>query len=71
MAYSPPSFDHLPFATGAAHDRYATDPIQAQICRNGRMKYQRTRATTLPEIVMPDGEIVMGEPGDADGRHPR
>src|SRR3546814_2479928 len=63
MASSPPSFDHLPSASAAEREPYAGYPIQAQICRNGQMKYQRTRAPTSDnEIVMPDGEIVC----DAD-----
>lgn len=59
MASSPPSFDHLPFATPAEREHYAAHPIQAQICRNGQMKYMRTRVSTpSAEFVMPDGEIV-------------
>lgn len=59
MASSPLSFDHLPFATPAERDHYATHPIQAQICRNGQMKYARTRVTeATSELVMPDGEII-------------
>src|SRR3546814_14603822 len=63
MAPSPPSFDHLPSSPAAEREPYAAHPIQAQICRNGQMKYQRTRAPTSDnEVVMPDGEIVL----DAD-----
>src|SRR3546814_10097480 len=63
MASSPPSFDHLPPAPAAEREPYAAHPIQAQICRNGQMKYQRTHASASDtEIVMPDGEIVR----DAD-----
>src|SRR3546814_18611779 len=59
MASSPPSFDHLPSASAAEREPYAGYPIQAQICRNGQMKYQRTRAPTSDnEIVMADREIV-------------
>ena len=68
MASSPPSFDHLPFATPAEREHYA-HPIQAQICRNGRMKYQRTRAATSEEIVMPDGEIVRDADHGGGARH--
>lgn len=61
MASSPPSFDHLPSAAAPEREPYAANPIQAQICRNGRMKYQRTRAPAADEeTVMPDGEIVRG-----------
>lgn len=64
MASSPPSFDHLPSASAAEREPYAAHPIQAQICRNGRMKYRRTHAPAADEeIVMPDGEIVR------DGGH--
>jgi hypothetical protein len=63
MASSPPSFDHLPFAIPAEREHYA-HPIQAQICRNGQMKYARTRASTASaELVMPDGEIIAREAG--------
>ena len=59
MASSPPSFDHLPFATPAEPAHFAAHPIQAQICRNGQMKYVRTQASIRSaEVVMPDGEIV-------------
>jgi hypothetical protein len=58
MAPSPPSFDHLPFASDAEREPYAAHPIQAQIFRNGQMKYERTRTAADAEIVMPDGEIV-------------
>jgi hypothetical protein len=64
MASSPPSFDHLPFATTAEREHY-THPIQAQICRNGQMKYARTRTSAVSaEIVMPDGEVIAREDGD-------
>src|SRR3546814_1526434 len=63
MAPSPPSFDHLPSSPAAEREPYAAHPLQAQICRNGQMKYQRTRAPTSDnEVVIPDGEIVR----DAD-----
>lgn len=69
---SPPSFDHLPFAIEAGRERYAAHPIQAQICRNGQMKYQRMRAHAPErEIVMPDGEVVRmadGDPGAGRSR---
>ena len=65
MASSPPSFDHLPSTAAAEREPYAAHPIQAQICRNGRMKYQRIRAPAADEeIVMPDGEIVRRHGGD-------
>jgi len=65
MASSPPSFDHLPFATSAEREHYAAHPIQAQIYRNGQMKYARTRSGAAnAEIVMPDGEIIARETGD-------
>lgn len=65
MASSPPSFDHLPFATSAEREHYAAHPIQAQIYRNGQMKYARTRSGAANmEIVMPDGEIIAREAGD-------
>lgn len=66
-APSPPSFDHLPFAIETGRERYAAHPIQAQICRNGQMKYHRMHAhAPEKEIVMPDGEVVQmvdGDPG--------
>lgn len=57
---SPPSFDHhLPLAGETARERYAAHPIQAEICRNGQMKYRRVHAPAREtEIVMPDGEVV-------------
>ncbi|MDN5781276.1 MAG: hypothetical protein L0H23_04505 [Luteimonas sp.] len=67
MASSPPSFDHLPFAADTEREHYTAHPLQAQIYRNGRMKYERTRASEA-EVVMPDGEIVarnMGDDGSA------
>jgi hypothetical protein len=68
MAPSPPSFDHLPSSPAAEREPYAAHPIQAQIYRNGQMKYRRTRASAPDgEIVMPDGEIVR----DADLGEPR
>lgn len=66
MASSPPSFDHLPSTPAAEREPYASHPIQAQICRNGQMKYRRMRAREEDvEIVMPDGEIVR----KAAGKH--
>src|SRR3546814_13061082 len=59
MASSPPSFDHLPSTSAAERESHAVYPTQAQVCRDGRMKYQRMRAPTSDnEVVMPDGEIV-------------
>jgi len=69
MASSPPSFDHLPSGPAAEREPYSAHPIQAQICRNGRMKYQRTRAATSEEIVMPDGEIVRDADHGGGARH--
>mgnify|MGYP000969967275 CR=1 FL=1 len=65
MASSPPSFDHLPSTPAAAErEPYAAHPIQAQICRNGQMKYRRMRTREEDaEIVMPDGEIVRRATG--------
>src|SRR3546814_8614412 len=63
MASSPPSFDHLPSTSAAERESHAVYPTQAQVCRDGRMKYQRMRAPTSDnEVVMPDGELVC----DAD-----
>lgn len=76
MPSSPPSFDHLPFATDTDTERghYVAHPIQAQIYRNGRMKYEGTRVGAAnAEVVMPDGEIVArgvddgGSPGSPFG----
>src|SRR3546814_16843418 len=59
MASSPPSCDHLPSTSAAERESHAVYPTQAQVCRDGRMKYQRMRAPTSDnEVVMPDGEIV-------------
>lgn len=67
MTTSPPSFDHLPFATENGGDHRALPPLQAQIYRNGRMKYARTR-TGQTEVVMPDGEIVLRDALDDEGQ---
>lgn len=69
MATSPLSFDHhLPFAAPAERAPYATHPIQAQICRNGQMKYARTRVThATSELVMPDGEIIARDVVEESG----
>lgn len=70
MTSSPLSFDHLPSAPAAEREPYAVHPIQAQICHNGRMKYQRTRASASDtEIVMPDGEIVRNTDHGSGARH--
>jgi hypothetical protein len=60
MTSSIPSFDHLPSAMRSSdRDRYDIDPIQAQIRRNGQLKYQRTQVVSRSEeMVMPDGEVV-------------
>jgi len=62
MASSPPSFDHLSLAGAAGPGPYADDPIQAQICRNGRMKYRR--------MCAPAGRNEGATPGDAAARAP-
>ncbi len=67
-APSPPSFDHLPFAADAAREPYAAHPIQAQICRNGQMKYRRVNAhAQAREVVMPDGEVILRDIDDGAG----
>ena len=65
MASSPPSFDHLRFAITAGRRPCAASPIQAQLFRNGQMKYERTHAGAADaEIVMPDGEIIVRDASD-------
>ena len=60
--HSIPSFDHLQ-SIDQPHeqDRYRGSLVEAQIRRNGQMKYQRTTQAADPhgeDIVMPDGEII-------------
>jgi hypothetical protein len=59
---SPPSFDHLPAAADPRSRRDAEHPIEAQIRRNGQMKYRRTLTAQGTETVMPDGEVIVQEP---------
>jgi hypothetical protein len=66
MTSSPPSFDHLHAATRRAeHEWDHLTPIQAQIRRNGQLKYHRTwTAPRSEEIVMPDGEVIVRSSDD-------
>ena len=61
--HSIPSFDHLQSAEPhRQHGRHEGSLVEAQIRRNGQMKYQRTTSTTgNAELVMPDGEIMRTE----------
>src|SRR3546814_18438209 len=69
MAPSPPSFDHLPSSPAAEREPYAAHPIQAPICRNGQMKYQRTRSPPSDkQDVMPTAETHTGS--NASSRSP-
>lgn len=57
-----PSFDHLqPTARRDGRELRGGTLMEAEIRRNGQMKYQRTTRLAErdnEEIVMPDGEIV-------------
>lgn len=71
MHSTPLSFDHLASATDPRRERHAEHPIEAQIRRNGQMKYQRTQlASGSEEVVMPDGEVIVQAARPVDGRRP-
>ena len=72
MRPTSPSFDHqAPVADRPQHARRAEHPIEAQIRRNGQMKYRRTQAVPgSVEIVMPDGEVIVQPAPPADARTP-
>lgn len=66
MTSSPPSFDHLPSAAQRAeHEWEDLTPLQAQIRRNGQLKYHRTQIGPHSEdVAMPDREVsVEGSDG--------
>ncbi|HVI57941.1 MAG TPA: hypothetical protein VM619_03580 [Luteimonas sp.] len=60
-----PSPHSRPIAPLAERERLASSLVQAEIRRNGQLKYRRVQAAPAGrEIVMPDGEVLVpGEDG--------
>jgi hypothetical protein len=60
------AFPHSPPPTSRVErERLASSLVQAEIRRNGQLKYRRVQAAPAGrEIVMPDGEVLVpGEDG--------